>query len=246
MVRYQMDNLLNMIRVAAFCPHPPALVPELGGAGTSDLDDLRGACRGAVRGLGDSGLPLVLLGSGPVSLAHSPLARGSLAGYGLPGEFHLGSPGCGGAAELPLSLIVGAWLVRDVLGPRSGALGFSVGPDFAGSRAAVDLLALAEERDAALLVMGDGSARRSTAAPGYLDDRAESFDAAVGSALAGGDAGALADLDADLGADLLAAGAPAWTAAGDLLAGGSYDAEVSYAQAPFGVGYFVASWTLRA
>jgi len=235
-----------VIRSAAFCPHPPALVPELGGAGTSDLDDLRAAARAAVAALAATGLPLVLLGSGPVSLSHSPLARGSLAGYGLPGDIHLGSPACGGADELPLSLTIGAWLVRDVLGSRSGALAFSLGPDFAASRAAVDLLALAESRDLALLVMGDGTARLSIAAPGYLDERAEPFHAAVRDALARGDAAALADLDESLGADLLAAGVPAWRAAGDLLAGADYDACLTHAAAPFGVGYVVAEWTLRA
>jgi len=177
---------------------------------------------------------------------HSPVARGSLSGYGVSLDVHLGSPACGGAAELPLSLTVGAWLVDQALGPSTGAVGFSVGPDFAASRAAVELLAMAESAPLALVVMGDGSARRSTTAPGYLDPRAGPFDAEVAAALSHGDGEALADLDEGLGAELLAAGVPAWRAAGALLAGGSYDAELLYADAPYGVGYFAAAWTASA
>lgn len=234
-----------MFSTVAFCPHPPVLVPAVASGAAADLDDVRQACLEAVRALGASGDQIVLLGAGPASLAHSPLARGTLAGYGAPVEVHLGSPSCGGDLELPLSLTVGAWLVREALGPQSGALGFSVGPDFAGSRAAVDLLALAESRDLALLVMGDGTARRGVKAPGYLDERAPDYDDAVLGALRDGDAAALEKLDADLGAELLAAGAPAWKAAGGLLEGQAFDARLLAAGDPFGVQYAVALWTAR-
>jgi hypothetical protein len=231
---------------AAFCPHPPAVVPELAGNAAGELADLRAACTNAVAAVAALGAPLVVLGPDSVSLSHSPLCRGSLAGFGLPMELHLGAPTCGGDLDLPLSLTIGAWLVRAVIGPRSGARGFSVGPDFAATRAAVDALAIAEREDVALLVMGDGSARRTTTAPGYLDARAESFDASVSSALAAGDWAALHDLDPDLGTELLASGVGAWRAAASLLDGASYAAHLHYDGAPYGVGYLVAEWTLRA
>jgi hypothetical protein len=44
---------------------------------------------------------------------------------------------------------------------------------------------------------------------------------------------------------LLAAGVPAWQAAGRLLDGGDYTAELLYRDDPYGVGYFVAAWTAR-
>lgn len=231
-----------MIAAAAFCPHPPVLVPEIARGAAAETRPVRDACRAALERIAAPGRPLVLLGTGPASLVHSPLARGTFAGLGVPGEVHLGAPTCGGPLDLPLSLTVGAWLVRDVLGPRSGARGFSAGPDFAGSPAAVELLRLAETEDVALLVLGDASARRSTAAPGYLDERAAGFDAGVAAALASGDGARLAGIDADLGAELLAAGVPAWHAAAGVL-GDGYRAEVSYDDAPFGVGYLVATWT---
>jgi hypothetical protein len=232
---------------AAFLPNPPVLVPAVASGAAGELEPLRRASRQALRRVhGDDGRRLAVLGPANTSAMHSPVARGSLSGYGVSLEVHLGSPGCGGAAELPLSLTVGAWLLGQALGPSSGAVGFSVGPDFVASRAAVELLALAETTRVALVVMGDGSARRSTTAPGYLDPRAEPFDAAVAAALRNGDGEALADLDETLGAELLAAGVPAWRAAGALLAGGSYDAELLYAEAPYGVGYFAAAWTAHA
>ena len=235
-----------MISGAAFCPQPPLLVPEIAGGAASELDGLRAACRAAITAVSDTGHQLVLIGGGPLSLFHSPLARGSFASFGYAMEVHLGSPACGGALELPPSLTVGAWLVRDALGPQSGAVGVTVGPDFESSRAAVELLRLAEESDIALVVLGDGSARRSTTAPGYLDERAAGFDAGVAAALASGDAEALAAVDLELGAELLAAGGAAWHVAGGLLAGGRYRARLDYDDAPYGVGYFAATWLADA
>ena len=62
-------------------------------------------------------------------------------------------------------------------------------------------------------------------------------------ALAGGDPARLAALDGTLGGELLAAGVPAWHAAGALLAGQRFTASLDYDRAPYGVGYFVATWT---
>lgn len=231
-----------MISGVAFCPQPPLLVPAVAVGAAGELDGLRAACRSAITAACHGRRP-VLLGAGPVSVSHSPLARGSLAGFGLPGEIHLGDPGCGGALELPVSLTVGAWLVADALGPRSGARGFSVGPDFASSRAGAELLAVAEDADdVALVVLADGSARRGPKAPGYDDPRAAGFDAGVAAALRSGRATALEQLDAGLGAQLLAGGVPAWHATAAVLGAQRYAATLSYEDAPYGVGYFVASW----
>jgi hypothetical protein len=235
-----------VIAAATFCPHPPVLVPDIAGSAASELVSLRTACRTAIAAAAAPGRQLVLIGAGPGSAAHPPRSYGSLAGFGVAGDICLGAPAGDGAPDLPLSLTVGAWLVHDALGARSGAVGYSVGEDFATSPAATELRTLTRSRDVALLVLGDGSARRSAAAPGYLDDRAGSYDASVTAALAAGDAAALGALDARLGAELLAAGVPAWRAAATVLAGCRYDAQLTYDQAPYGVGYFVARWAARA
>ena len=233
-----------MIVAAVFCPHPPLLVPELAGSAAPELDELRAHCSTALGAL-EAASPerILVVGTSAVSAVRSSVSRGSLAGYGLDREFALGSPGCGGRVDLPLSLTIGAFLLEQHVGPRSEATGIEVGPDFGSTPAAVELLRTAETARGALLVMGDGSARRSTAAPGYLDERAEAFDAEVAAALGSGDGDALTGLSEELGADLLAAGVPAWRAAGSLLAGGGYRAQLQYSGAPYGVGYFVASWT---
>jgi hypothetical protein len=94
--------------------------------------------------------------------------------------------------------------------------------------------------------MGDGAPSRSEKAPGYLDPRADGFDAAVAAALASGDPQRLAALDTDLARSLQAAGWPAWESAVRLLAGRTYEATLRYDAAPYGVGYFVADWIAAA
>ncbi len=91
--------------------------------------------------------------------------------------------------------------------------------------------------------MGDGSARRSEKAPGWFDERAADFDASVAQALASGNPEQLSRIDQERGRELLAAGAPAWRAAARLLARTFWDGAVSYDDAPYGVGYFVAAWS---
>lgn len=223
-----------MVTGAVFCPHPPVLIPDVAQGAAAELDALRAACRTAILRLAAPGRQWVVLGSAPVAARYPASARGSLAGYGVDVEIPLGVDGPG-SAELPLSLTVGAWLLRDALGPNCRAVGWSVDRGRLGDEVAADT---------AVLVMGDGSARRSTAAPGYLDDRAAAFDAGVAAALRSGDPNRLR-VDTDLGDGLLAAGPRAWAAAGQLLGPATFDAELLYEDAPYGVGYFVAVWTAR-
>jgi aromatic ring-opening dioxygenase LigB subunit len=101
---------------------------------------------------------------------------------------------------------------------------------------------VAGDERVALLVMGDGTARRSVSAPGYVDERAEGFDAAVAAALKTADADALLALDPHLGDELLVAGRVAWQVLAGA-AGNGCTGELLYDEAPYGVGYFVATWT---
>jgi hypothetical protein len=238
-----------VIAGVAFCPEPPLLVPEMAQGAAAELAVLRERCAQALRAVAGGGRTLVLLGGGGESAWYRAPVAGTLAGFGLSGRIWLGEPPAAQHAvhdaQLPASLTVGAWLVGAALGPGEGEYAASVGPDFAGSTAERELSDLAAGRDVALVVLGDGSARRSANAPGYLDDRAAGFDATVARALRSGDPAALGDLDRVLGEQLLAAGVPAWQAAGQALGGRRYDALLRYEAAPYGVGYFVASWTAR-
>jgi hypothetical protein len=232
-----------VIEGAVFCPHPPLLVPEVAQGAAPELDDLRAACRAAIRGQVAGDTVILVIGSGGPRRRYGATARGSLAGYGVPLEIPLGSR-APGPVVLPPSLTVAAWLLRDALGVDCGATGYSVGPDAALEP---DLRGSAADPEVpvVLLVMGDGSARRSIAAPGYLDERAAQFDAGVATALRSG-RGERLRVDLDLGDELLASGPRVWREAAQLLGPAEFDAELLYDAAPYGVGYFVAAWTRRA
>lgn len=222
-----------MITGAAFCPTPPVLLPAVARGAAAELEPLRVACRVAIRRVAAPGSRVLLLGAGERWQRHDPSARGTLAGLGVDLTVPL-DRSAAGPVELPLSLTVGAWLLHESVDGPVEVEAWSVG---AGPSALEP-----PDGPTALLVLGDGSARRTLAAPGYLDDRAAGFDAQVAAALAGGVPDALR-VDLALGDDLLAAGPRAWHAAADLLAGRTWSAEVLYDDAPYGVGYFAAAWT---
>jgi len=132
-------------------------------------------------------------------------------------------------------------VIGDDLGERVGRYLLSVG----SRQARPPEEARPPEGD--LLVVADGSARRGVRAPGHLDERAFAFDAAIDAALRQGDPGTLAVLDEALGAQLLAAGVPAFRRLGRLVQGRLEQgrpvrAEVDYADDPFGVQYWVVRW----
>jgi len=95
--------------------------------------------------------------------------------------------------------------------------------------------------DIGLLVLGDGSARRGQAAPGFIDERAFPFDDLMADALEGGDGDALARLDQDLAAQLMVTGRRTFADLGRLVPRPS-EAELIFRDDPFGMTYFVASW----
>lgn len=237
-----------MIHAAAFCPQPPVLVPDLAQGAAGELDQLRALTVAAIREACPAGRLPILIGSGPRSRLFAPPLVATLAGFGLPTAVRLGdtsnpaTPDTPNREYLPTSLAVGAWSTAQALGHERRAFAVTVGPDFDDGPVAARLATLTADEPVALLVFGDGSARRSTTAPGYFDERAAGFDAAVTQALASGRGAELAALDAQVGAQLWAAGAPVWQAIAPLLDGRDYRARLDYAEAPYGVGYFVAVW----
>ena len=92
---------------------------------------------------------------------------------------------------------------------------------------------------AGLLVVANGSARRTEKAPGHFDDRAAAFDAAIGKALADGDPAALVHIDPALAEELWA-----WSDAQALAALGTQvrrpdTVHIDYDDDPYGVQYWV-------
>jgi hypothetical protein len=227
---------------AAFAPHPPLIVPEVAAGAAAELAGLRAACDQAVRRL-LAARPdrVVVVGAGATAARWAGGDSGSLAGYGVPVSVPLGPGPADGPPRMPLPAMVGGWLLA-----RAGYAGPRYAVTVPAGAADAALLGWARSVDGGgrlgLLVMGDGSARRSPAAPGYLDRRAEGFDAAVARALRDGDPAGLRALDPVLGAQLLAAGVPAWRLAGHAASAEVSAAELLYDDAPYGVGYLVAAW----
>ena len=146
---------------------------------------------------------------------------------------------------LPPAPGIGAYLL-DQAGYAGERLIWSVSADepVAGCRKLGADLAGRDARTA-LLVIGDGSARRGPRAPGHFDERAAAFDADVERAVRAGDTQALLDLDPALARELMATGRPAWQVlAGALESARPLSVAVRYAGDPFGVAYLVA--TLRS
>jgi hypothetical protein len=225
----------------AFSPAAPLLLPAAAGRAHGDIDALRAACAAAVGAmLSTTPEVVVVVGAAPgvpSGVRFGPADVGSLRGFGVPLDVALGGgAGREGAGRLPLAHTIGAWLLAEA-GCTADRAGVAPG-DLADALAALP-------GPAGVLVVGDGSARRTVKAPGYLDPAAGPFDSTVAAALAAGDPAALAGLDAQEGERLLADGVPAWRALGRALDGRRVRATLRYDDAPFGVGYLVADWTLR-
>ncbi|MGQ4416853.1 hypothetical protein ACN6LA_002782, partial [Streptomyces sp. SAS_269] len=149
-----------------------------------------------------------------------------------------------GERELPPSLAVAAWLLERTGWADAPIEGLGVGEPLEPDRCAETGRELgARAGRVAMLVMGDASACRTLKAPGYLDERAAPFDAAVARALGTADVAALQALDAGLAYELKASGRAPW----QVLAGAAEDAGLEgtllYDDAPYGVGYLVATWS---
>ncbi|NYD57595.1 hypothetical protein BKA08_001833 [Nocardioides marinisabuli] len=93
-----------------------------------------------------------------------------------------------------------------------------------------------------VLVVANGSARRSEKAPGHLDERAQGFDADVEKALRCGDVEALRGIDRALARELMVCNIDGLADLGKVLPPG-LTAEVDYADDPFGVQYWVMRWS---
>ncbi|HEX5296543.1 MAG TPA: hypothetical protein VFW50_06110 [Streptosporangiaceae bacterium] len=215
---------------AALCASPPLLHPALTGRAVV-LPELRAACAEAVARLLRFGPELVVVvgpapvtgewgpdewfdpaafapgvGSGRAAVSGATAGGAAVSGTAVSGTASGGT----GRGLLPLPLGLGAMLL-DQGGYRGPRRLIAVGQDEpTGTCAALGAEIATGAARTALLVMGDGSARRTLKAPGHLDPRAEPFDAHVERAVRAGRLGALLDLDEALARDLMVTGRPAW------------------------------------
>lgn len=222
----------------AFCPAPPLMLPVLAGRAAAETSVLRTACAEAVEeALAFRPEVVVVVGpGGRRGVRYGAGDAGDLREFGLPVTFPFAGRARPGGRRVPLAHTVGAWLLD-----QAGCGGVRLGVDPTDLEETLAGL----PGSVAVLALGDGSARRTVKAPGYLDPAAEPFDAAVATALAAGDAAALAALDQQEGERLMAAGVATWRAVGRALAGRPVSGRLLEHQAPYGVGYLVAAWLAR-
>jgi hypothetical protein len=227
-----------VITAAALLPHPPLLLRELGGA-QDPVAGLRTAAEDAVRTVTRGAGRVVVVGPADAARSWPADPAATVRGFGTTGRRAAGP-------ALPLSLGVGRRLLADAgwTGPVE-LVSLTARP----TAEQVDDLAVrldAGGEATALLLLGDGSARRGTKAPGCLDERAFTFDDAVAAALAHGDAAALSDVDLVLAEALLATAGPVLRLLGAvaLRRGTPPGAALTHREDPYGVSYLVATWTL--
>ena len=198
----------------AFLPITPLLIPEIAVGAAAELDNLRGAAREATDWVCADARSVGVLVPGTATTSGE---QWSLQGYGLT---------VGHGPPVPLAVAVARWLLdgrpADVHGSEDH------GADLSGHDG--------------LLVMGDGSAARTDKAPGHFHPGAVDFDTQVLVAIGVGDAPALAGLDLSKGAEVLAAGVPAWQRLGRMV-GKVTSSAVDAQEDRYGVLYFVARWT---
>jgi hypothetical protein len=227
-----------MLVSAAVCPHPPALVPAVSRGSASQLAELRDACTVAVRRLrGAQPDVVVCVGAGEQTTRWGAEAGGTLRDYGV--DVRFGGP----AADLPLALVIGAYLFEEAGG--AGCDIYQAVADSASPQACrelgAELAALAPR--VAMLAMGDGSARRTRQSPGPYAPGAEGFDDEVKRALTAPDPEALLAIDPGLARELWAAGRAAWQVLAGAMLGSpaAWITELGQDAAPLGVGYLVVS-----
>jgi hypothetical protein len=238
-----------MLVASSVCPQPPLLVSGMGGTASSrgpdEIGHLRASCLESVRRLTRLDVPhLVVVGAATTAGDWDGRAGGDLRDFGL------GSAFGGNASVLPLSLTVGAYLLDTVGWPTDPRRYVAV----AGITASADCAAVGQDlastpEPLALLVMADGSAKRATTSPGYLDADAVGYDESVVRALVAADVDALLACEPEFAARLWVAGRPALqvlagaarTAYAD---GATITTRLRYDAAPYGVGYAVVDWDL--
>src|SRR4051812_34071333 len=190
------------------------------------MDDVRERCRSAVAQLAAAHPDLlVVVGAdlGPRSVSFAP--------WGVDVAVDVPEP-------LPLPLLVGAWLSRGHV--RSFA---AVSPELDAAECAALGAELADAADrVALLAIGDGSARHTEKAPGYLDPRAAAYDERVGVALAEVDTAGLLALEPAEAESLLVAGRAPWQVLAGAASGSDLVPGPAFFTAPYGVGYHVVTW----
>ncbi|MGI5217355.1 hypothetical protein [Nocardia sp. CA-290969] len=259
-----------MFCLAALIPSPPVLVPELCGGAVpagarapipappdaaagpeSAVAALRSAVLETGTALAEAASQWTVLGVGAAEGRYDAGTVGSFRGFGPEVTVSLGGPAeASGRPDpgLPLAVLIAGWL-RGAVAPAAQVRAQILAARSSGAHCAETGAKLRAELDAmdepqAVLVVADGAATLSTAAPGYLDPRAQGVQDELDRALATGDRAALLAMDAGVCAELMLSGRVTYQALAGLFAADPEPPVVveRYRDAPFGVGYYAGSW----
>jgi hypothetical protein len=232
-----------VLSAIAIVPSAPLLVPELGGAATAELADLRAAVLAAAALLPPRWIAIGTGGADDVIGPDGPKSVGTFAGFGA--DLRVGlSPqaGEGGQSpvEFPLCALLAGWL-RGQARPEAGAQVRVYRSDHDADTALARGRQLRAEIDRTpdpigVMVVADGANTLTERAPGGYDPGAADVQLALDDALANGDLAALTRLPQQI------LGRVAFQVLAGLTGPGPRTAKELYRGAPYGVGYFAGIW----
>jgi len=225
----------------ALIPSAPVLVPELAGTAAAEVARFHSAALAAASTLPNR---WIAIGTGQTDQIFEPATRGTFAGYGVDVPVTLSADAPQAITDLPLCALIAGWL----RGQANAAARVQVrvyaadhDADAALDRGRALRAAIDEAADEiGVLVVADGATTLTQGAPGGYDPDSEPMQTALDDALATGNAAALTRLPNGI------IGRVAY----QVLAGltgpnphGANEANELERGAPYGVGYFVGTWT---
>lgn len=241
--------MVFVFRAAALVPSPPLLVPELMGSSAAETADLRAAAADAVTQLTSKVDRWMAIGVDHSEETYDATTVGTFRGFGVDIVVRLSDRPSSTLPdpELPLSVLIAGWL-RGTSDPDSAVEVRTVPADASAQWCATHGAELRRELDASseswgILVLADGANTLTAKAPGSFDERAAAIQLRIDDALAAADVDALANLDADLCAAVGVSGRAAWQVLAATVGSVTITATELYRGAPFGVGYYVGTWS---
>jgi hypothetical protein len=227
-----------VLAAIALTPSAPVLVPELAGAAAAEVAEFHDAAIAAAATLPNR---WIAIGVGQTDQIFEPATRGTFAGYGVDVPVTLSADAPQVITDLPLCALIAGWLrgqsnAAARVQVRVYAADHDVDAALARGRALRDAINEAADPIGVLLV-ADGANTLTQSAPGGYDPDSEPLQTALDDALATGNAVALTRLPNG------AIGRVAYQVLAGLTEPKPRAAKEFVRGAPYGVGYFVGTWT---